>query len=100
MNKKNKSSFLDKLAEKLEDVKTKGLQIGKTTVEEASKVTEEIKVHGKEKIDEGISEVKKRTSSSSDHEIELLEKLAKLKAAGVITQKEFEKKKKEILDKI
>ena len=99
MNKKNKSSFLDKLAEKLEDIKTKGLQIGKTTVEEASKVTEGIKVHGKEKIDEGISEVKKRTSSS-DHEIEILEKLAKLKEAGIITQKEFEKKKKEILDKI
>ena len=99
MVRKKKSGFLDKLSETAEEVKKKGLELGKITADEASKITEEIKEHGKDKVEEGISEIKKMTSSSKD-DIELLEKLGKLKESGILTQKEFEKKKKEILGRI
>ena len=37
---------------------------------------------------------------SSDGNVELLKKLGELKKAGIITNKEFQAKKKQLLDKI
>jgi len=37
---------------------------------------------------------------SSDDNVELIKKLGELKKAGIITNKEFQAKKKQLLDKI
>lgn len=99
MVKKSKQSFLDQLIDKVENAKRRGLEIGKITAEEAAKLGEEIKEHGKEKITEGVSAAKK-LGYSSEKDLELLEKFGKLKKSGIITQKEYEDKKKEILKRI
>lgn len=50
-------------------------------------------------IQKGINTSKNLTSSTAD-QLELLEKLSHLKKAGIITNKEFQEKKKRILSKI
>ena len=57
IKKKKTSRFFDKLTENVKEMKKRMMGIGKTTADEISKTTEEIKVHGKEKVEEGISEV-------------------------------------------
>lgn len=46
------------------------------------------------------SRIKKRTQLSSSKDLDLLKKLADLQKAGIITNKEFQEKKKKILSKI
>ena len=97
--KKKDSGFLGKISEKAGKARNKGLELGKIAAEEASRVGEDVAKKGKKKIEKGISNAKKM-ASSSEQNIELLEKLADLKEKGIITQKEFDQKKKEILKKI
>ena len=66
---------------------------------QAKKEGEQIKAEGVKKITEGLSAARKATSSADD-DLNTLEKLGKLRKAGVITQKEFEEKKKKILSRI
>ena len=54
---------------------------------------------GVAKINEGILSAKKITSNTDD-DLKTLEKLGKLKKSGVITEREFQAKKKKILDRI
>jgi hypothetical protein len=54
---------------------------------------------GSASIEKSIISAKK-SLSSSDEMITLIERLGKLKESGLITEKEFQAKKKELLDKI
>ena len=77
-------------------------QAAKTSKElrnQAKKEREALQKRGIEKINEGISTAKKVTSNAHD-DLEILKKLGKLRKAEVITEKEFQAKKKKILDRI
>ncbi|AFS83005.1 SHOCT domain-containing protein [Candidatus Nitrosopumilus sediminis] len=65
----------------------------------ALKEKEQIKLKGVKKINEGITAAKNATSKSEEDLI-TLEKLGKLRKAGVLTEKEFQEKKKKILSRI
>lgn len=58
-----------------------------------------IKDKGSKKILEGMVAAKHATSNAEE-ELRTLEKLGKLKKAGIITEKEFQEKKKKILARI
>ncbi len=65
----------------------------------ALKEKEQIKLKGIKKINEGIAAAKKATSNSQE-DLKMLEKLGKLRESGILTEKEFQTKKKKILDRI
>ena len=65
----------------------------------AKKERTRIKNQGIKKINDGISAAKQVTTSTND-DLETLEKLGKLRKAGIITEKEFQAKKKKILARI
>ena len=65
----------------------------------AIKEKEKIQAEGRKKINEGISAAKHATSRM-DEDLATLEKLGKLRKAGVLTEKEFQEKKKKILARI
>lgn len=60
---------------------------------------EEIKSKGIKKINEGIAAAKLVTSKTEE-DLSTLEKLGKLRKTGVLTEKEFQEKKKKILQRI
>ncbi len=77
-------------------------QAGKTSKElrnQAKKERKALQKRGVEKLNEGISAAKNVTSNINE-DLETLKKLGKLRANGIITEKEFQAKKKKILDKI
>jgi polyhydroxyalkanoate synthesis regulator phasin len=65
----------------------------------AEKESDSIKKKGIAKMNEGILAAKNATSSVED-DLKTLEKLGKLKKSGVLTEKEFQEKKKKILKRI
>ena len=65
----------------------------------AEKESEVIKKKGAAKLSEGIA-VAKSAAASAEEDLKTLEKLGKLKKAGIITEKEFQAKKKKILARI
>ena len=65
----------------------------------AKKESEEIKTKGIKKINESI-DIAKNMTSKTDEDLQVLEKLGELRKAGVLTEKEFQQKKKKILEKI
>lgn len=67
--------------------------------EMANREKEKLKTEGGKKITSGISAAKK-LSSDTDEDLQVLEKLGKLRKSGVITEKEFQEKKKKILSRI
>lgn len=66
---------------------------------QAKKESESLQKRGIAKINKGISNAKKVTGNNQD-DLEILEKLDKLRKAKIITEKEFQAKKKKILDRI
>lgn len=95
---------------KADEALDEAVELGEVTAKQASKISKELsdkakkesdslKKKGAERLNEGISSAKKMTTSTQE-ELELLEKLGQLKKSGVITQKEFLEKKKKILSKI
>jgi len=77
-------------------------QAAKTSKElrnQAKKERETLQKRGIEKINKGISTARKVTSNAHD-DLEILKKLGRLRKAEVITEKEFQTKKKKILDRI
>jgi len=65
----------------------------------AEKEGESLKKKGITKLNEGVLAAKS-VSSSAEEDLKTLEKLGKLKKSGVITDKEFQEKKKKILARI
>ena len=77
-------------------------QAKKTSDELRKKATKEkeiIKAKGIKKINEGITAAK-QMASKAEEDLATLEKLGKLRKQGVLTEKEFQEKKKKILSRI
>ncbi len=85
-------------------------EFGKITASEAKKKSVELRKHaeieserlkakGERKITKSITSAKKMVSTSRN-DLETLAKLGELRKAGIITEKEFRVKKKQILSKI
>ncbi len=55
---------------------------------------------GKSKVGKKFGKATKNIGKNKKEDLELLEKLGELKKSGVITQKEFQQKKKKLLEKI
>ncbi len=60
---------------------------------------DKLKAEGERRINKNVAKVKKMTSSERN-DLETLAKLGELRKAGILTQKEFQSKKKKILKKI
>ena len=94
-----KKGFLENLAKKADELKDKSVELGKMAAREAEELGDKID----DAVDDGLDEVKKlkpKSSDSKNETIDLLERLAKLKEQGIINEKEFNAKKKDLLDKI
>ncbi len=95
---------------KADEALEEAVEFGSMTAKQAAKTSKELRNQAKkerdalqkkgiEKINEGISTAKNITSNAHD-DLEILKKLGKLRKAEVITEKEFQAKKKKILDRI
>ena len=93
------AEFLDKLFESVDDAKKKGQKIGKLTKIRGIKLSQRVKSRAKKTVSKKITKAKWMIRSSNDN-VELIKKLGELKKAGIITNKEFQVKKKQLLDKI
>ena len=93
------AEFLDKLLESVDDAKKKGQKIGKLAKIRGIKLSQRVKSRAKKTVSKKITKAK-RMIRSSDGNVELLKKLGELKKVGIITNKEFQAKKKQLLDKI
>jgi len=60
---------------------------------------EKLKAEGERRINKNVAKVKKMTSTERN-DLETLAKLGELRKAGILTQKEFQSKKKKILKRI
>jgi polyhydroxyalkanoate synthesis regulator phasin len=121
MGKKKKTSHIEKFLKKADKAIDEGIkkadeilgdavefgelaagQAKKTSFElrrKAEKEGESLKKRGAKKLNESIFAVKNATSSV-EGDLKTLEKLGKLHKSGVLTEKEFQEKKKKILARI
>jgi len=60
---------------------------------------DKVKAEGERRINKNVARVKKMTSSGRN-DLETLAKLGELRKAGILTEKEFQSKKKKILKRI
>ena len=93
------AEFLDKLVESVDDAKKKGQKIGKLAKIRGVKLSQRVKSRAKKTVSKKIAKAKQLVRSSDDN-VELIKKLGELKKSGIITNKEFQSKKKQLLDKI
>ena len=93
------AEFLDKLLESVDDAKKKGQKIGKLARIRGIKLGKRVKTRAKKTVSKKITKAK-RMIRSSDENVELIKKLGELKKSGIISNKEFQAKKKQLLDKI
>jgi hypothetical protein len=93
---KNKKEVIEKLKDHAEVAKEKTQELRSLAKSRGSKVTKKIKTKGKE-LSKSISET---TLISSEKNLRILEKLGELNKKGIITNKEFNEKKKELLKRI
>ena len=93
----------DVVRQKSEDIikqaSKKGYQISEQVVKKSGILGSKLRKSTKLSIERGIKAGKKLKTSTHKH-LDLLENLGKLKKAGIITNKEFQEKKKKILSKI
>jgi len=101
---------IDQGIKRADEILDDAVEFGKVARVEAQKQSEKIhkqarkegkklKKEGKKKILSGISSAKK-ISYSKENSLRTLEKLGKLRKARIITEKEFQEKKKEVLRRI
>ena len=93
---KNKKEVLEKLKTHTEIAKDKSRQLTSIAKTQSSKVAKKIKAKGKN-LGESIEE---RIIPSSEKNLRILERLDELNKKGIITKKEFNEKKKELLKRI
>lgn len=94
-----KKGFLENIAKKADELKDKSIELGKMAAKEAEELGGKID----DVVDDSWDEVKKlkpKSYESKNDTIDLIERLAKLKDQGIINEKEFNAKKKDLLDKI
>ena len=95
----NDDEFVDKLLESIGEAKEKGQKIGKMAKIRGLKLSKQVKTEARKTVSKKITKAKRMIRSSDDN-LELLKKLGELKKAGIISSKEFQTKKKQLLDKI
>ena len=93
---KNKKEVLQKLKTHAEIAKEKTQELRSLAKTHSSKVTKKIKTKSK-KLTKSISEI---ALISSEKNLKILEKLGELNKKGIIIDKEFQEKKKELLKRI
>jgi len=107
---KKADKALQEGVKKADEVLDDAVELGLMTAKQASKTSKELgnqakkerkelQKRGLKKINEGISAAKNVTSNTKE-DLEILKKLGKLRDNGIITEKEFQTKKKKILDRI
>jgi len=107
---KKADKALQEGVKKADEVLDDAVELGAMTAKQASKSSKELRNQAKKerkelqkrgfkKISEGISAAK-NVSSNTKEDLEILKKLGKLRDNGIITEKEFQSKKKKILDRI
>jgi len=97
--KPNDEEFVEKLLESVGEAKEKGQKIGRLAKIRGIKLSKQVSVQAKKTVTRKIAKAK-RMIRSSEENVELIKKLAELKKAGIISNKEFQAKKKQLLDKI
>ena len=97
--KPNDEEFLEKLLESVDDAKEKGQKIGRLAKIRGLQLGKQVKARAKKTVSKKITRAKRMIRSSDDN-VELLRKLGELKKAGILSNKEFQAKKKQLLDKI
>ena len=93
---KNKKEVIQKLKGHSEIAKEKTQELRSLAKTHGLKVAKELKTKG-QKLSKSISE---STLISSEKNLRILEKLGELNKKGIITNKEFNEKKKELLKRI
>ena len=93
---KNKKEVLQKLKTHSKIARDKTQQLTSIAKARGTKVTKQITTRGK-KLGESIEE---RVALSSEKNLRILERLGELNKKGIITKKEFDEKKKELLKRI
>jgi len=97
--KPNDEEFLEKLLESVDEAKRKGQKIGRLAKIRGLKLGKQVRAEAKKTVSKKITKAKRMIRSSEDN-VELIKKLGELKKAGIISSKEFQTKKKQLLDKI
>jgi hypothetical protein len=85
--------------ESVDDAKKRGQKIGRLAKIRGLQLGKRVKAQAKKTVSKKITKAKHMIRSSDDN-VELLKKLGELKKAGIISNKEFQAKKKQLLDKI
>ena len=93
---KNKKEVLKKLKVHAKNTKEKTKELRSLAKTQSSKVAKKLQTKSK-KLTKSISEIK---LISSEKNLKILEKLGELNKKNIITDKEFQEKKKEILKRI
>ena len=83
----------------MNEAKTKGQKIGRLAKLRGLKLSNRVRARAKKTVSKKVTKAKRMIRSSQDN-VELIKKLGALKKAGIITNKEFQTKKKQLLDKI
>ena len=96
-NQKNKKEVVEKLKMHAELAKKKTRELRPKAKNQSSKVSKKIQ-NKKEKLSKSIKDTNR--FASSERNLTILEKLGELNKKGIITNKEFQDKKKEILKRI
>ena len=89
----------EKSEEMLQHAKERGYSISEAIAKKGSIIGSRLKKKTKSGISSGIK-AGKNLKGSSQQELDLLKKLGDLQKTGIITNKEFQEKKKKILSKI
>ena len=97
--KPNDEEFVEKLLGSVDETKKKGQKIGRLAKIRGIKLSKQVKARAKKTVSKKITKAKRMIRSSEDN-VELIKKLGELKKAGIISNKEFQAKKKQLLDKI
>ena len=97
--KPNDEEFLEKLLESVDEAKRKGQKIGKLAKIRGLNLSKQVRAQAKKTVSKKITKAKRMIRSSEDN-VELIRKLGELKKAGIISNKEFQAKKQQLLDKI
>jgi len=97
--KPNDEEFVEKLLGSVDEAKKKGQKIGRLAKIRGLKLSKQVKSRAKKTVSKKITKAKRMIRTSEDN-VELIKKLGELKKAGIISSKEFQIKKKQLLDRI
>jgi hypothetical protein len=96
---KKTPDFVEKLFQKADKARKAGLEFSKIAAEQTQIQGKRLTSEGKKRLDGSIAAAKKMSSSGQEN-LKLLEELGRLKKDGLITDTEFQQKKKELLARI